>query len=123
MPLLRIIGDVHGQIEPDDVVSWRARGYLETIAKAPYSIQVGDMGDGQTYAQLTSLVDVERHRFFPGNHDHYDQLPPHCLGDFGAVTWGGVDFFFIRAPNRRIAKSSSAWGANWGRRFGSSKSN
>lgn len=96
MSTLRIIGDVHGQVEPDDVITGRARPYLDLIADSPYSIQVGDMGDGETYHQLATHVDLGRHRFFPGNHDHYDRLPPHSLGDFGALCWGGVDLFFAR---------------------------
>jgi predicted phosphodiesterase len=96
MTTLRIIGDVHGQTDPDNLFTRNARPYLETISAAGYSIQVGDMGDGETYDQLVSLVDAGRHRFFPGNHDHYDRLPPHSLGDFGTVRWGGVDFFFVR---------------------------
>src|SRR5437868_2677997 len=93
---LRIVGDVHGQIEPDDLYTRGARPYLDLIAAAPYSVQIGDMGDGDSYRQLSAQVDAGRHRFFPGNHDHYDRLPAHCLGDFGAVCWGGVDFFFVR---------------------------
>jgi hypothetical protein len=96
MTTLRIIGDVHGQIDPDDLYTRGARVYSEIISEVPYSVQIGDMGDGETYRRLVASVDVNRHRFFPGNHDHYDQLPPHSLGDFGAVCWGGVDFFFVR---------------------------
>jgi Calcineurin-like phosphoesterase len=96
MASLRVIGDVHAQIGPDDLITRGARPYLELIAGAPYTIQVGDMGDGETYDQLVRIVDAGRHRFFPGNHDHYDRLPPHALGDFGAASWGGVDFFFVR---------------------------
>jgi hypothetical protein len=96
MTVLRIIGDVHAQFHPDDVAVRDGRGYLELIADAPYSVQVGDMGDGETYDQLIAHVDAGRHRFFPGNHECYDRLPPHSLGDFGAVSWGGVDFFFVR---------------------------
>ena len=54
------------------------------------------MGDGETYDQLTLEVNATRHRFFPGNHDHYHHLPVHSLGDFGATSLGEVDFFFIR---------------------------
>jgi hypothetical protein len=96
MTSLRIIGDVHAQIDRDDLCTRGARPYLELIADAPYSIQLGDMGDGATYDQLVAGVDVTRHRFFPGNHDHYDRLPPHSLGDYGAVVWGGVSLFFVR---------------------------
>jgi hypothetical protein len=96
MTTLRIIGDVHAQVDRDNLFTRGARPYAEIIAGIPYSIQVGDMGDGETYDYLMSSVDVARHRFFPGNHDHYDRLPPHSLGDFGAVCWGEVDFFFVR---------------------------
>lgn len=96
MPILRIIGDVHGQVTPDDLYGGNTRPYLETIAGAPCSIQVGDMGDRETYDLLREHVDPARHRFFPGNHDHYNRLPPHCLGDFGVFDLGGVSGFFVR---------------------------
>ena len=96
MATLRIIGDVHGQIDPENLFTRNGRPYLDLISAAAYSIQVGDMGDRETYELLIANVDANRHRFFPGNHDCYDWQPPHSLGDFGAVCWGGVDFFFIR---------------------------
>lgn len=96
IPTLRVIGDVHGQIGHDDLFTRDARPYLELIADAEFSIQLGDMGDRGTYEQLVAQVDARRHRFFPGNHEHYDGLPPHSLGDFGPVQWGGVEFFFLR---------------------------
>jgi len=96
MTTLRIIGDVHAQIGPDDVERRHARSYRDLIAEADYSVQIGDMGDDEAYRSLVEHVDPARHRFFPGNHERYDSLPPHCLGDFGAVAWGGVEFFFVR---------------------------
>ena len=96
IPTLRVIGDVHAQIGPADLFTRDARPYLELIADAAYSIQLGDMGDRETYDQLVAHVDAGRHRFLPGNHEHYERLPPHSLGDFGLVTWGGVDLFFLR---------------------------
>ncbi len=95
-PTLRIIGDVHAQIDEADLFTRDGQPYLAIIAGAPHSVQLGDTGDRATYEQLVARVDAGRHRFFPGNHDHYDWLPPHNLGDFGAVHWGGVDFFFVR---------------------------
>ncbi len=96
MTTLRVIGDVHGQILPDDLLAGRSRAYVEIIADASYSVQVGDMGNGASYDRLVPNVDAGRHRFFPGNHDNYSRLPPHNFGDFGAVCWGAVDFFFVR---------------------------
>lgn len=93
---LCVIGDVHGQVDRDDLCTRRARPYLEIIAGVPYSVQVGDMGDEETYDRLRADVDDRRHRFFAGNHDRHHCLPPHSLGDFGPVRWGGVDFFFVR---------------------------
>ena len=93
---LRVIGDVHGQVDAKNLFTRDALTYLDIISDAQYSVQVGDMGDAETYAQLISSVDAARHRFVPGNHEAYDRLPPHSLGDFGAVSLGGVDFFFVR---------------------------
>lgn len=92
--LLRIIGDVHGQV--DFVLRDRARTYFELIADCANSVQLGDMGDAETYAALVANVDSNRHQFFGGNHDHYPHLPPHAMGDFGFSELGGVSFFFVR---------------------------
>ncbi len=96
MPALRVIGDVHAQFGPEDVLKPRARPYCEIAAEAAYSVQIGDMGDAETYDQLARNLEPARHCFFPGNHDDYHHLPPHCLGDFGLVNRGGVEFFFLR---------------------------
>lgn len=82
---LRVIGDVHAQIGHADLFTRGARPYLEIIADDAYSIQLGHMGDGEAYAQPVDRVDAGRHRFFPGNHDHYTagpnpavhRMPPH----------------------------------------------
>jgi predicted phosphodiesterase len=96
MNQLRVIGDVHAQIDEENLASRHGRPYLELIADIEYSLQLGDMGDGETYDQLVREVDAGRHRFFPGNHEAYDRLPPHSLGDFGVARLGGVEFFFVR---------------------------
>lgn len=96
MSRIRIIGDVHAQIHADDLLAGNSRAYLDIIGDAAFSVQIGDMGDSETYAELLAHVDPARHRFFPGNHDHYDCLPPHSLGDFGSECLGGVGFFFVR---------------------------
>jgi hypothetical protein len=49
---LRIIGDARAQIDPDNLFTRVALSYLEIIAGARYSVQVGDMGDEETYAQM-----------------------------------------------------------------------
>ena len=78
-----IIGDVHGLI-------WR---YLQLTSLVERSIQVGDMGFAGEYAKLMAEVDPEKHKFIPGNHDDYDHLPPHALGDFGPLPWFSNGFF------------------------------
>lgn len=95
--MLRVIGDVHGKVD------WAIRGrssYLDLVDGCSHSVQVGDLGDAEVYAVLVERVDPACHRFLPGNHDDYDHLPPHALGDFGLVALGGVEFFFVRgAPS------------------------
>jgi hypothetical protein len=112
---LRVIGDVHGQIDPEDLFTREARPYLYLIADAPHSIQLGDMGDGETYDRLMASVDANRHRFFPGNHENYDRLPPHSIGDFGSVSWGEVNFFFFRGAESTDRDVLLRLGAEQGR--------
>lgn len=115
MTKLRIIGDVHGQI--DFALKRNARPYLELIADCAYSVQVGDMGDAETYAELTSGVDPAHHRFFGGNHDHYDVLPKHSLGDFGTFSLGGIEFFFIRGARSSDREKLLERGKELGRKL------
>ena len=111
MPL-RIIGDVHGQV--DFVLKRNARSYLDLIEDCEFSLQVGDMGDAETYAELEANVDAERHRFFGGNHDHYPHLPAHALGDYGCVELGGVELFFVRGARSSDKKKLIERGAKLG---------
>ncbi len=55
---LRVIGDVHGQVDAENLFTREALTYLDIISDAKYSVQVGDMGDAETYAQLISSVDA-----------------------------------------------------------------
>jgi len=86
MNRLKVIGDVHGQMEP----------YIHLASQAEYSICVGDIGFLDEYKQLSQL-DPSKHRFVAGNHDDYHNLPPHSLGDFGVHTVPNFgDIFFVR---------------------------
>jgi predicted phosphodiesterase len=82
---LTVIGDVHGKYER----------YVNMARKRPSTLQIGDLGF--KYNCLANL-DPENHKFIPGNHDNYDIVRkwPHCLGDYGMRSLGGVDFFFYR---------------------------
>ncbi|WP_165233984.1 metallophosphoesterase family protein [Aquisphaera insulae] len=115
MDRLRIIGDVHGQVTRDDLPRLDRRPYVEIVGGAPHSVQVGDMGDAETYETLGALVDPSRHRFFPGNHDHHGSFPARCLGDFGEVVLGGVRFFFIRGAASTDREKLVALGNRLGR--------
>jgi len=88
MSKLRVTGDVHGHI----------RKYVENIKAAAadgvtHSIQIGDMGFD--YAPLMDL-DPAFHKFVGGNHDNYDNLPPHCLKEFGTYKVDELTIFYIR---------------------------
>ena len=90
---VRIIGDAHGKMD------WNILGrpsYLDLIAECDLSVQLGDLGDQEAYDILRARVDPRRHRFLPGNHDDYDHLPPHALGDHGVARLGDLEFFFVR---------------------------
>lgn len=115
MAVLRVIGDVHAQI--DFTIREGKSCFLDLIAGVPFSVQIGDKGDDEAYAELTSQVDPAAHRFFPGNHDHYDCLPAHCLGDFGEVSLGGVQFFFVRGAASLDKKKLLETGRRIGRQL------
>lgn len=84
--MVTIIGDVHGKYE----------AYHQIIRDCEYSVQLGDMGFSYDY--LNYKIDSEKHKFFGGNHDNYDQYPiiKHSLGDFGGRTHNDLDFYFVR---------------------------
>jgi len=102
VPIIRIIGDVHGDIA----------AYRHVVEKAECSIQVGDMGFKCHYEKL-SAVDPERHKFIPGNHDDYDNLPRHAiLGDHGIARIGDFRFFFVRGAES-VDKAVRTLGMDW----------
>lgn len=91
-PNLRLIGDVHGNIEQ----------YMTIARGAEYSIQLGDLGFD--YSLLQTDFSPEFHRVLAGNHDNYESVDgnfvnqtPHFLGDFGVLHVPKVgDVFFVR---------------------------
>ncbi len=90
---LRIIGDVHGKVDWNIL---NKPSYLGQIEGCEYSVQIGDMGNKETYQFLNACIDSSCHKFFPGNHDDYDHLSEHCLGDYGELKHGGIEGFFVR---------------------------
>jgi predicted phosphodiesterase len=102
--MLRIIGDVHGQV----------REYQKITSHVSHSVQVGDMGFREEYAHINRHVDGRNHRFVAGNHDDYDNLPNHALGDFGEEELGGVQFFYVRGAES-IDKAHRIEGLSWWR--------
>lgn len=108
---LCVIGDTHGKYIP----------YAKIVRKANKedyaTLQLGDMGFSFGHFKHFG-IDPEVNRFFAGNHDCYDILldpercPPHCLGDFGEVTLGGVTFFFVRGAHS-IDRIQRTQGKDW----------
>jgi predicted phosphodiesterase len=98
-----VIGDVHGKVS-----EYRAILKAAEFRGIGQSIQLGDMGFSDSYRGLAS-VDPERHGFIPGNHDNYDNLPPHALkGDFGETD----EFFWVRGAfsvDRRYRTEGVSW--------------
>ena len=89
--MLRVIGDIHGQI----------RSYMKLIRDVEYSVQLGDFGFKATYDQLDWYLDQRdynrnNHVFVPGNHDDYNHLPESALGSFGYRVVDQIGYFWIR---------------------------
>lgn len=100
---MKIIGDVHGN----------HADYLDIIDKAEYSVQVGDFG--LNWGCL-KVVDPTRHKVIGGNHDNYSVIQsfPHYMGDYGMVSHGGIDFFFVRGE-RSVDAHLRIEGKTWWR--------
>ena len=109
---VRVIGDVHNFVYKPGPPGY---SYMDLVEQAEYSVQVGDMGGehdgmysvgvnggGYNYSPLSRL-DPKKHVFIGGNHDNYDSLPSHHLGDYGVYQFPGFRFFYIRG----------AWSVNW----------
>ena len=80
---LRVFGDIHAKFEP----------YIKLAQEADNSICVGDVGF--FYVDL-NVLDNKRHVIVAGNHDNYDNLSHHFLGDFGVHSVAGFDIFYVR---------------------------
>lgn len=81
--MLRVISDIHGEYKK----------YLPLLA-CEASIQIGDLGFDYSPIPVNS-----NHRFFRGNHDDYDVEHPNCLGDFGNISLGGIEVFYVRGAH------------------------
>lgn len=97
---IRIIGDAHNKmVDLHKIINDAVVGIDQVLC-------VGDVGFDYTY--LKQNINPEYFRFIPGNHDNYDNLPKHSLGDFGV--WN--DIFFIRGACS-IDKEYRIQGVSW----------
>jgi len=114
---IRIIGDIHGLIEPQDLTGYDyPYCYTDMVKSANYSVQVGDLTTGSYF--FLNEIDNQCHKFVGGNHDNYTFAPafPHYLGDYGTHSFplknGDFTFFFIRgekSPNWRGLVENKNW--------------
>jgi predicted phosphodiesterase len=99
--MLTIIGDVHGKYDQ----------YVQIARKREATLQIGDMGF--KFSHMNAL-DPNCHKLFGGNHDNYSLIGscPHNLGNFGQVTLGGIEFFFVRGGisiDRHMRTENISW--------------
>lgn len=99
--MITIIGDVHGKLEE----------YEKLTIQHEHSVQIGDMGFNYDYL---NRINPDRHVFFGGNHDNYDdyQYFKHALGDFGTFILNDISFFYVRGE-RSIDKPHRRIGLDW----------
>tara|TARA_R110000824_G_scaffold401673_3_gene613521 strand:+ start:1156 stop:1776 length:621 start_codon:yes stop_codon:yes gene_type:complete len=102
--MITIIGDVHGK-QPN---------HLDLIENHDYTLQLGDLGFCYKYLQDTNLD----HLFFKGNHDNYDVVDKHDIGEFGNRVFNHVPFFFVRGAFSidwpwRVSSEQKGFGKSW----------
>jgi hypothetical protein len=119
--MLRVIGDIHGRTDR------YKRIVQDANEKGMCTLQLGDLGFGDAYHQLMSdsSFDVQRNRFFMGNHDQYDYVSKETdegclsrfadfnLGEFGPRSLGGIDFFMVRGAFSIDYKHRTAFRSWW----------
>lgn len=126
--MLRLVGDCHGKINRigrryyHQAAASEGRTYLSIINDAEnkgiHTLQIGDLGWRE---DLKPMVNVNHnfHKMILGNHDDYDNILPHSIGDYGIITHGGVTFGFVRGEfsidkSRRIeAAALRKYGKTW----------
>jgi hypothetical protein len=126
---LRIIGDTHGK--NNRTSEWylyekarqEGRTYLKILVDAhekgvKHTLQIGDIGWGKDHSIMAGLS-PEYHKVLYGNHDDYDNILPHSIGDYGIASHGGVTFGYFRGEHsidkeRRLSLSEiKKFGKTW----------
>jgi predicted phosphodiesterase len=107
MDEITVIGDVHGKVMP----------YLDIVQNAEYTVQLGDLGFKDTYKAITKhakirSINMLNHKFVPGNHDDYYNLPEYSLGHYGPRIINGVKFFIVRGA-RSVDQYNRIQGVSW----------
>ncbi len=103
---LRIIGDTHGKNNRlgkryyHGAAGAEGRTYMSILNNADYkgvkhTLQIGDIGWREDLAIMAGLS-PDYHKVLYGNHDDYDNILPHSIGDYGIMTHGGVTFGYLR---------------------------
>ena len=126
---LRIIADTHGKNNRlgkkyyHQAAMLEGRTYLSILEDAKkkgidYTLQIGDLGWREDIECMND-VDSSFHKVLYGNHDDYDNILPHSIGDYGIMTHGGVTFGYVRGEfsidrDRRIeAAALRKYGKTW----------
>ena len=102
---LIVIGDIHG----------RMGEYSELVKDLDKpTVQLGDLGFSEHYRLLDGFeVESDLHKFIPGNHDDYNNLPFHAINHpYGFYEHNGVRFFFVRGA-LSIDKAKRVPGVSW----------
>ena len=109
-----VLGDIHAKIPSYTNI---LKQFINKHGEDVYSVQLGDFGLAQDYERRnfhfdrSELLDRDRHVFFGGNHDDYNNLPDFHLGDFGLVPfWDNA--FFVRGA-RSIDKNLRTPNVDW----------
>lgn len=95
---LRCIGDCHGDYRQYDVLT----------RSADLSIQIGDLGLSD---EMLTKIDINKHRYFRGNHDDYSLQSKFALGDYGPIPKVDGSFFIRGAWS--IDKKYRVPGVSW----------
>ncbi len=113
---IRIIGDSHGlnhkfPTRPYLAKEAEGRTLVKLLAESEYSIQLGDIG-WRDDLDMMRTKPADKFKIVYGNHDDYDNVLPHSLGDYGSTSLNGIQFSFIRGEESVDKQYRSHFGPN-----------
>jgi hypothetical protein len=112
---IRLHGDSHGHILTFPERPFNPNCYGRNLVKNLADENNIHLGDVDFNYERLNCIPTDRLSIILGNHDNYDDIPAHSLGDYGVRIVGDMTFFFVRGEfsidymNRQSSGPNKSW--------------